>query len=308
MADADLTVVYGVNHQLLGNQHIVSNASCTTNCLAPLAKVLHDSVGIKHGLMTTIHAYTNDQNLLDKNHSDLYRPRAAAHSMIPTSTGAAKAIGLVIPELDGRLDGLAVRVPTMNVSLVDLSFTASRNTSVAEINEILRAGARHYPEGVMECNEEALVSCDFNGYPVSSVADLTQTRCMIAWSRCSPGTTTSGPFPTVCWIPCWPGTAKHNSSHGVFTPAKQGCPERAPAYGSQMKHSCPKARDRTLGAAVATLHKQRAWRPSSRPAKPADWTLLRASAPAALSFLQKISGTPCIRLHWHIWPLHLNAC
>jgi glyceraldehyde 3-phosphate dehydrogenase len=176
MADADLTVVYGVNHQLLGNQHIVSNASCTTNCLAPLAKVLHDSVGIKHGLMTTIHAYTNDQNLLDKNHSDLYRARAAAHSMIPTSTGAAKAIGLVIPELDGRLDGLAVRVPTMNVSLVDLSFTASRNTSVAEINEILRAGARHYPEGVMECNEEALVSCDFNGYPVSSVADLTQTR------------------------------------------------------------------------------------------------------------------------------------
>ena len=176
MAEADLTVVYGVNHQLLGNQHIVSNASCTTNCLAPLAKVLHEAVGIERGLMTTIHSYTNDQNLLDKNHSDLYRARAAAHSMIPTSTGAAKAIGLVIPELDGKLDGLAVRVPTMNVSLVDLTFTASRATSVEEINDILRAGAKQFPEGVMECNEEPLVSCDFNGYPVSSVADLTQTR------------------------------------------------------------------------------------------------------------------------------------
>lgn len=176
MDGADLTVVYGVNHQLLGSQHVVSNASCTTNCLAPLAKVLHDSVGIEHGLMTTIHAYTNDQNLLDKSHSDLYRARAAAHSMIPTSTGAAKAIGLVIPELDGRLDGLAVRVPTMNVSLVDLTFTASRNTSVTEINQALRAGAEQYPEGVMECNDEPLVSCDFNGYPVSCVADMTQTR------------------------------------------------------------------------------------------------------------------------------------
>ena len=176
LADADLTVVYGVNHQLLGNQHIVSNASCTTNCLAPLAKVLHESVGIEHGLMTTIHAYTNDQNLLDKNHNDLYRARAAAHSMIPTRTGAAKAIGLVIPELAGRLDGLAVRVPTMNVSLVDLSFTAGRSTSINEINEILSAGAQQFPEGVMECNQEPLVSCDFNGYPVSCVADLTQTR------------------------------------------------------------------------------------------------------------------------------------
>lgn len=176
MAGADLTVVYGVNHARLDSQQIVSNASCTTNCLAPLAKVLHDSVGIEHGLMTTIHAYTNDQNLLDKNHSDLYRARAAAHSMIPTSTGAAKAIGLVIPELDGRLDGLAVRVPTMNVSLVDLSFTASRSTTVEEINALLRTGASQYPEGVMECNEQPLVSCDFNGYPVSCVADLTQTR------------------------------------------------------------------------------------------------------------------------------------
>ena len=174
--EADLTVVYGVNHNQLADQRVVSNASCTTNCLAPVAKVLHEAIGIEHGLMTTIHAYTNDQNLLDKNHSDLYRARAAAHSMIPTSTGAAKAIGLVIPELAGRLDGLAVRVPTMNVSLVDLTFTAGRNTSVEEINDILRAGAQAYPQGVMECNEAPLVSCDFNGYPVSSVADLTQTR------------------------------------------------------------------------------------------------------------------------------------
>lgn len=176
LADADLTVVYGVNHQLLGEQKIVSNASCTTNCLAPLVKVLHDAFGIEQGLMTTVHAYTNDQNLLDKSHSNLYRARAAAHSIIPTSTGAAKTIGLVIPELEGRLDGLAVRVPTINVSLVDLTFTSSKSTTVAEINAALQAGATQFPEGVMECNEQPLVSCDFNGYPVSCVADITQTR------------------------------------------------------------------------------------------------------------------------------------
>src|SRR5690554_5410609 len=173
---ADLTVVYGVNHQLLSDQVIVSNASCTTNCLAPLAKVLNDSVGIEQGMMTTIHAYTNDQNLLDKSHADPYRARAAAHSIIPTSTGAAKAIGLVIPELAGRLDGMTVRVPTQNVSLVDLSFIAERDTSREEINNILSAGAEKLPQGVMECNEQPLVSCDFNGYPVSCVADLSQTR------------------------------------------------------------------------------------------------------------------------------------
>jgi len=187
MDSADLTVVYGVNHHLLDDQRIVSNASCTTNCLAPLAKVLHDAVGIAQGMMTTVHAYTNDQNLLDKSHKDLYRARAAASSIIPTSTGAAKAIGLVIPELAGRLDGMSVRVPTKNVSLVDLSFIAERETNTDEINQILSAGAAQLPQGVMECNEQPLVSCDFNGYPVSCVADLTQTRAqgrlvkVLAW-------------------------------------------------------------------------------------------------------------------------------
>jgi len=173
---ADLTVVYGVNHQLLGNQKIVSNASCTTNCLAPMAKVLHEAVGIRQGLVNTIHSYTNDQNLLDKTHSDLYRARAAALSMIPTSTGAAKAIGLVMPELIGRLDGLSIRVPTPNVSLVDLTFTSERPTSREAINAALQAGALQLPPGVMECNELALVSSDFNGYPVSCVVDLSHTR------------------------------------------------------------------------------------------------------------------------------------
>lgn len=176
LADADLTVVYGVNHQLLADQVIVSNASCTTNCLAPLAKVLNDAVGIERGMMTTIHSYTNDQNLVDKTHKDLYRARAAAHSIIPTSTGAAKAIGLVIPELDGRLDGMAVRVPTLNVSLVDLTFTAKKTTTADAINKALMAGAKQFPPGVMECNEQPLVSCDFNGYSVSCVADLKQTK------------------------------------------------------------------------------------------------------------------------------------
>ena len=187
MDSADLTVVYGVNHQQLQQQKIVSNASCTTNCLAPLAQALHTGVGIAQGMMTTIHAYTNDQNLLDKSHSDPYRARAAASSIIPTSTGAAKAIGLVIPELAGRLDGMAVRVPTQNVSLVDLSFIAERDTSTEEINQILMSAAAQLPEGVMECNQQPLVSCDFNGYPVSCVADLTQTRAhgklvkVLAW-------------------------------------------------------------------------------------------------------------------------------
>lgn len=175
---ADATVVFGVNHEQLkkDKQKIVSNASCTTNCLAPLVKVLHDAVGIEQGLMTTVHSYTNDQNLIDKSHSDLYRARAAAASIIPTSTGAAKTIGLVIPELKGRLDGLAVRVPTINVSLVDLSFTAKKATTVEAINQALKEGAKQFPANVMECNELPLVSCDFNGYPVSCVADLTQTR------------------------------------------------------------------------------------------------------------------------------------
>jgi len=172
---ADLTVVYGVNHALLnGSQRIVSNGSCTTNCLAPLAKALHEGVGIRQGLINTVHAYTNDQNLLDQNHSDLYRARAAALSIIPTSTGAAKTIGLVLPELTGRLDGLAVRVPTPTVSLLDLTFTAEQATSVEAVNALLRAAAEQSP--VLECNTLPLVSSDFTAYPASCIVDLTQTR------------------------------------------------------------------------------------------------------------------------------------
>jgi glyceraldehyde 3-phosphate dehydrogenase len=176
LESADLTVVYGVNHAQLGSQQIVSNASCTTNCLAPLAMVLDQAVGIRQGLITTVHAYTNDQSLLDKSHTDPYRARAAALSMIPTSTGAAKTIGLVLPRLAGRLDGLAIRVPTANVSLLDLTFTSERPTSVEAINAGLQESAKNLPLGVLECNELPLVSCDFNGYPVSCVVDLNHTR------------------------------------------------------------------------------------------------------------------------------------
>jgi len=176
LESADLTVVYGVNHEQLGSQQIVSNASCTTNCLAPLAMVLDQAVGIRQGLITTVHAYTNDQSLLDKSHSDPYRARAAALSMIPTSTGAAKTIGLVLPRLAGRLDGLAIRVPTANVSLLDLTFSSERPTSVEAINAGLQESAKTLPLGVLECNELPLVSCDFNGYPVSCVVDLNHTR------------------------------------------------------------------------------------------------------------------------------------
>ncbi len=176
LESADLTVVYGVNHQQLGSQQIVSNASCTTNRLAPLAMVLDQTVGIRQGLITTVHAYTNDQSLLDKSHSDPYRARAAALSMIPTSTGAAKTIGLVLPRLAGRLDGLAIRVPTANVSLLDLTFTSERPTSVEALNSALLASAKTLLPGVLECNELPLVSCDFNGYPASCVVDLNHTR------------------------------------------------------------------------------------------------------------------------------------
>jgi len=175
--DVDATVVYGVNHESLSNEHaVVSNASCTTNCLAPLVAPLHAKVGVESGLMTTIHAYTNDQNLSDVYHSDLYRARAAAHSMIPTKTGAASAIGLVMPELKGRLDGLAVRVPTLNVSLVDLSFVASRDTSVEEINHIMMEAARQDRFGVLSCNSQPLVSIDFNHNSASSNFDANHTR------------------------------------------------------------------------------------------------------------------------------------
>ena len=170
---ADLTVVYGVNHDQLRAEHtVVSNASCTTNCLAPVAKVLHDAVGIERGHMTTIHAFTNDQSLLDVFHKDLYRARAATMSQIPTSTGAAKAVGLVLPELKGKLDGVAIRVPTPNVSLVDLTFVPRRDTSVDEIVAALRAASAGPLRGVLELTEEPLVSIDFNHSPASSTVDL----------------------------------------------------------------------------------------------------------------------------------------
>ncbi|MFB9886959.1 type I glyceraldehyde-3-phosphate dehydrogenase [Balneatrix alpica] len=177
--DVDATVVYGVNHQVLkSSDTIISNASCTTNCLAPVAQALHNSIGIENGLMTTIHAYTNDQNLSDVYHTDMYRARSATQSMIPTKTGAAAAVGLVLPELNGRLDGFAVRVPTINVSLVDLSFVASRPTSKQEVNDIMRAAAEGEMGklGVLDYNELPLVSVDFNHCSRSSTFDSTQTR------------------------------------------------------------------------------------------------------------------------------------
>ncbi len=175
--DADKTIVYGVNHQELGAEdRIVSNASCTTNCLAPVAQLLHQAVGIERGFMTTIHAYTGDQRLIDAAHKDPRRARAGALSMIPTSTGAAKAIGLVLPGLAGRLDGNAVRVPTANVSMVDLTFDAGRDTSVEEINALVRDGADGALKGVLTVNDLPLVSCDFNHCAASSTFDATQTQ------------------------------------------------------------------------------------------------------------------------------------
>lgn len=171
------TIVYGVNHTVLTPEDkIVSNASCTTNCLAPVVKPLHETLGIVSGLMTTIHAYTNDQVLSDVYHSDLRRARSATQSMIPTKTGAAAAVGLVLPELDGKLDGLAIRVPVLNVSIVDLTFTASRETSIDEVNAILRDAAGGPLQGILAINEDPLVSIDFNHNPASSIFDATQTR------------------------------------------------------------------------------------------------------------------------------------
>jgi glyceraldehyde 3-phosphate dehydrogenase len=175
---ADITVVQGVNDKKLRKSHkVVSNASCTTNCLAPVAAVLNKAIGIKHGYMTTIHSYTGDQPTVDTLHKDLRRARGAATSMIPTSTGAARAVGLVLPELNGKLDGTSVRVPTANVSLVDLVIEAGRNTTAEEVNEALRKAAKAGPlKGILTINEEPLVSSDFNHNPSSSVADLTQTQ------------------------------------------------------------------------------------------------------------------------------------
>lgn len=171
------TIVYGINDKILkASDEIVSNASCTTNCLVPLVKPLYDKLGLKSGFMTTIHAYTNDQVLTDVHHIDLRRARSATHSLIPTKTGAASAIGLVLPELNGKLDGFAIRAPLINVSVVDLSFVAEQNTSVAEVNNILKAAATAELKGILEVNEEPLVSVDFNHNPASSIFDATQTK------------------------------------------------------------------------------------------------------------------------------------
>ena len=177
--NVDNTVVYGVNHDSLKSSDLViSNASCTTNCLAPVAKVLHDAVGIEHGLMTTIHAYTNDQVLTDVLHSDLRRARSATMSQIPTSTGAAAAVGMVLPELNGKLDGFSMRVPTINVSVVDLTFQASRATTVEEVNAAIKAAADGSLKGVLGYNDEPLVSIDFNHDPRSSIFDAGLTKVM----------------------------------------------------------------------------------------------------------------------------------
>jgi len=177
---ADLTICYGVNHTAYkpSVHHVVSNASCTTNCLAPVAKVLHETFGIRRGLMTTVHAYTNDQSILDLPHKDLRRARAAAMSMIPTTTGAARAVGEVLPELKGKLDGMAIRVPTPNVSIVDLTAELKDSTSEQKINGALRSAAAGPLKGILACVEEELVSIDFNGSPASSTVDLSLTKVM----------------------------------------------------------------------------------------------------------------------------------
>lgn len=175
--EEDLTVVYGVNSDQLADSHqIVSNGSCTTNCLAPFTKVIHEAFGIESGLMNTIHSYTNDQRILDVAHKDLRRARSAAMNMIPTSTGAAKAIGLVLPELKGKIDGLAVRVPTPNVSLVDVTFELKKNTTVEEVNRVLKEAAQGSLKGVLGYSEDPLVSGDFNGSPLSSCIDASMTK------------------------------------------------------------------------------------------------------------------------------------
>lgn len=182
--EVDATIVYGVNHQLLkASDLIVSNASCTTNCLAPIVKPLNDGLGIQHGLLNTVHAYTKDQMLLDGSHKDLRRARSATQSIIPTKTGAAAAVGLVLPELEGKLDGFAMRVPVLNVSVIDLTFTANRETTVNEVNNLVRAAKSR----TLQINDDPLVSCDFNHNPASAIFDATQTKVLgnlvkvVAW-------------------------------------------------------------------------------------------------------------------------------
>lgn len=182
--DVDATVVYGVNHETLkASDQIISNASCTTNCLAPVAKVLNDKFGIEQGSMTTVHAYTNDQTLSDVYHSDIYRARSATQSMIPTKTGAARAVSLVLPELEGKIDGMAVRVPVINVSLVDLNVLVSREVTAEEVNAAMKEAAEKEMPGVLEYNDEPLVSIDFNHHPASSNFDAGQTKVMGRWVK-----------------------------------------------------------------------------------------------------------------------------
>ena len=176
-SEVDATIVYGVNHNILSkDDQIISNASCTTNCLAPLVKPIHEAIGLESGIMTTIHAYTNDQVLTDVFHKDLRRARSATQSMIPTKTGAASAVGLVLPELQGKLDGFSIRVPTINVSLVDLSFIASKPTSVEEVNGVVKAASSGDLKGVLDYSDGPLVSIDFNHNPASSNFDATLTK------------------------------------------------------------------------------------------------------------------------------------
>ncbi len=203
-SNVDRTVVYGVNHRALQrDERMVSNGSCTTNCLAPLAKVLNDAIGIERGIMTTIHCYTGDQPTLDRRHKDLYRARAAAMAMIPTSTGAARALGEVLPELAGKLDGTALRVPTPNVSAVDLTFVAGRDVTVADVNDIVREAAQGYMGMVMAYDPEPKVSIDFNHTTQSTIFAPDQTKVVGgAWCGCWPGMTTNGAFRRA-W-PTWP--------------------------------------------------------------------------------------------------------
>src|SRR6266571_1530701 len=204
--DVDRTIVYGVNHKTLkSSDTVISNASCTTNCLAPLVKAIDDRIGVAAGLMNTIHSFTNDQVLTDVYHKDLRRARSATHNMIPTKTGAAAAVGLVLPHLNGKLDGYSIRVPTINGSIVDLTFVAKKATTVEEVNRAVKQASESDLKGLLEYNTEPLVSSDFNHNPASSIFDSTLTRVTTARSsRCPPGTTTSGASPTACWTSRWP--------------------------------------------------------------------------------------------------------
>jgi glyceraldehyde 3-phosphate dehydrogenase len=206
---ADATIVYGVNHDVLKPEHkVVSNASCTTNCLAPPVSVLHKKVGLERGYMTTIHAYTGDQPVLDTLHKDLRRARGAALSMVPTSTGAAKAVGLVLPELSGKLDGSAIRVPTPNVSMVDLVFISKNPTTKDEVNSAIEEAANGDLKGILGYNTKPLVSIDFNHDQRSSIFDASRRLSATTWSASSRGTTTNGDFPVACRTPqpCWPAS------------------------------------------------------------------------------------------------------